>query len=283
MKKFFSLVAVLVAAMAINAQTAMTCAEAATAALALTEGAIDSTTLVAVTGYVTNTNGSLSAKGGVNQQTFYMDDTKGTAKTFQAYWCNMPSNEEPALNVGDKVTVTGYLMHYVNSAGTTHQAEMKNGAITIVSRATVTIDTIPATVDEAVEEGASLNSGEYTADVFVVTGVVDTVVKTNTTYFQKSFYMQATAGNRAFEAYNCYIPEADMDRVVAGATVSVTGKLTKYNELIEISGGKVVVIADAPATALETVATEKAMKMIENGQIIIIRNGVRYNALGAQL
>ena len=33
----------------------------------------------------------------------------------------------------------------------------------------------------------------------------------------------------------------------------------------------------------EVVAAGKAVKVIENGQIVIIKNGVRYNALGAQL
>ena len=33
----------------------------------------------------------------------------------------------------------------------------------------------------------------------------------------------------------------------------------------------------------ETVAAPKAMKVIENGQVIIYKNGVRYNALGVQM
>lgn len=36
-------------------------------------------------------------------------------------------------------------------------------------------------------------------------------------------------------------------------------------------------------SAVENVATEKAHKMIENGQIVILKNGVRYNVLGAKL
>ena len=33
----------------------------------------------------------------------------------------------------------------------------------------------------------------------------------------------------------------------------------------------------------ETVAAPKAMKVIENGQVVIYKNGVRYNALGIQM
>lgn len=35
------------------------------------------------------------------------------------------------------------------------------------------------------------------------------------------------------------------------------------------------------ATGMEEIATEKAVKFIENGQLYILKNGVRYNALGA--
>lgn len=37
------------------------------------------------------------------------------------------------------------------------------------------------------------------------------------------------------------------------------------------------------ATGLEEVATVKAVKVLENGQVYIIKNGVRYNVLGAQV
>lgn len=36
-------------------------------------------------------------------------------------------------------------------------------------------------------------------------------------------------------------------------------------------------------SGVENVAAEKAQKMIENGQIVILKNGVRYNVLGAKL
>jgi len=36
-------------------------------------------------------------------------------------------------------------------------------------------------------------------------------------------------------------------------------------------------------TAVDNVAAQKAYKVIENGQLIIIKNGVRFNALGAKL
>lgn len=45
----------------------------------------------------------------------------------------------------------------------------------------------------------------------------------------------------------------------------------------------VLVLKDTADGVANTAIEAKAVKMIENGQIVIINNGVRYNALGAQL
>lgn len=44
-----------------------------------------------------------------------------------------------------------------------------------------------------------------------------------------------------------------------------------------------IVDAAEPMGIFNTVKAEKAQKVIENGQVVIIRNGVRYNAVGAKL
>lgn len=45
----------------------------------------------------------------------------------------------------------------------------------------------------------------------------------------------------------------------------------------------VLVVNNTPSAVENNTVAAKAVKMIENGQIVIINNGVRYNALGAQL
>ena len=145
MKKILLFGAAVLAAMSMNAQIAATCAEAAAAMPA--QSGSETEEVYIVTGYVTNTNGTIS-KG---QQTFYMDDVKGSKKTLQGYWCNLPAAEVEAgtpLNVGDKITVTGKIMNYNNTP------EIKNGDVAILERATVKVDTINATVCEALEEGS---------------------------------------------------------------------------------------------------------------------------------
>jgi hypothetical protein len=44
-----------------------------------------------------------------------------------------------------------------------------------------------------------------------------------------------------------------------------------------------VLVGDFPSDISNTAAESKAVKFIENGQLVIIKNGVKYNALGAQL
>ncbi len=46
----------------------------------------------------------------------------------------------------------------------------------------------------------------------------------------------------------------------------------------------VIVMEEGPSTAIDnTVMGEKAVKTFENGQVVIIKNGIKYNAMGAQL
>ena len=229
MKKIFSFAAMLFAAMTINAQSpiAATCAEAAAAMPA--QSGSETEDVYAVTGYVTNTNGAISPSRTdptIDQQTFYIDDVKGSQKTVQGYWCNLPGHE--ALNVGDKITVTGKIINYNNTP------EIKNGDVVILERATVVIDTIDASVCEALEEGSSLNAGDYSADVFRVYGRLKGQDQVNNNG-QHTFEM--ACGENIFKPYNC--SGAEGLELGKGDSVVVIGKLYNYSGTIEISNGKV--------------------------------------------
>ena len=252
MKKLFTVCAALVAAMSLSAAiTEMTCAEAAAAA-ALLEDKTAGKDSVAVTGYVTNTDGKIS-KG---QQVFWMDDEKGTKKTFEGYWCNLPEGEG-ALNVGDKVVIKGFLMRYSSTY------EMKNGDITILERANVKFDTIPVTICEAIEEGEALADGDNTQDYFVVEGVVSTIDSQNDTYHTQQFNLTCDKNSKTLQAYNVTM---DGDYAAIGDSVLIIGKLKKYGSQIEIIGdGKVtkkgnVQIDTISVTVAEALAAAKALE-----------------------
>jgi len=261
MKKVLFLCAAVMAAMNMSAAiTEMTCAEAAAAA-ALLDDKKPGTDSVSITGYVTATDGRIS-KG---QQTFWMDDNKGTTKTFEGYFCNLPAEDLTAnkpLNVGDKVNIKGFLMRY----GTTY--EMKNGDVTILERAVVRYDTIQATICEAIEEGEALNDGDQTSDYFDVTGTVASLISQNETYHNQTLYMECADNSKLFQVYSCTVMDPDSTVfAAAGDTIKVLGRLKKYGTTIEIIGSMWIVGKAAPveidtisATVAEATTAGLALK-----------------------
>ena len=225
MKKIFSFAAILFAAMSLNAQESITCAEAA-ALMPLQPGS-ETETVYTITGYVTNTNGAINSS---HQQTFWMDDEKGTKKTFQGYLGILPAEENTPLNLGDKVSLTGKIKNYNNAP------EIEKGQVVILERSTVKIDTIDATVCEALEEGASLNDKDYSAEVFRVYGRVKGTETVNS-YGAHTFEM--ACGDQVFKPYNCTSDEAEFGK---GDSVVVIGKLYNFGSVIEISGGRIELI-----------------------------------------
>lgn len=256
MKKILTLCMAVIAAMSMSAEIKnMTCAEAAAAA-ALLQDKEQGKDSVAVTGYVTNTDGKISQ----GQQTFWMDDVKGSKKTFEGYWCNMPEGEA-ALNIGDKVVIKGFLMRY----GTTY--EMKNGDVTILERAVVKIDTIKATVCEAIEEGESLADGDNTQDVFVVEGVVSSIPENNDTYKTQKFNVTCEANEKNLQAYNVTMKDG---YAALGDKVRLTGKLKKFGTTIELVGdGLVLEKGNVQIDTVEVNVAEAlaAVKALENGKV----------------
>ena len=96
-----------------------------------------------------------------------------------------------------------------------------------------------------------------------------------------SFWMADTKdGGEVIEAYKCAIAN-EADAPAVGDRVRVSGTLTKYNTTPEFAQGCTCVILEKVPTAIDNNVVEgKAVKRIENGMLIIEKNGVRYNALG---
>lgn len=256
MKKILTLCMAVIAAMGMSAEIKnMTCAEAAAAA-ALLQDKEEGKDSVAVTGYVTNTDGKIS-KG---QQTFWMDDVKGSKKIFEGYWCNMPEGEA-ALNIGDKVVIKGFLMRY----GTTY--EMKNGDVTILERAVVKIDTIKATVCEAVEECEALADSDNTQDVFIVEAVVTSVLEQNDNYNTQKFNVTCEDNGKDLQAYNVTMKDG---YAAISDKVRLTGKLKKLGSTLELVGdGLVLEKGNVQIDTVEVNVAEAlaAVKALENGKV----------------
>jgi len=135
------------------------------------------------------------------------------------------------------------------------------------------------------------------------------------TYGSANIYVNdATGAEGSFEFYNCYSMNADTFKVSVpawdatsasyaqftevsdangytihvGDTVIAQGKYLYYakNSVHELNTGCFIIYAKEPdaefPTAIDNTNIDaKVVKFFENGQLIIIKNGVRYNAQGA--
>ena len=202
--------------------------------------------------------------------------------TTEVVWTS--SDENVATVVNGNVTAVG-----VGTATITATAGVGVEATCAV---TVTAPTI-LTCDSAATLALSVSANnEVVANgKFVVRGYVITLVGTPSSDFSKygnySFWMadskDATEGT--FEAYQ--VAPKDGETIVAvGDYVEVVGDLTKYNTTPETVGKGNATVAKLanPTTAIDnTTLRTPSVKTIENGQLVIIRDGKKYNAMGVRL
>ena len=202
--------------------------------------------------------------------------------TTEVVWTS--SDENVATVVNGNVTAVG-----VGSATITATAGVGVEATCAVTVTTPTILTCDSAATLALS--VSANNEVVANGKFVVRGYVITLVGTPSSDFSKygnySFWMadskDATEGT--FEAYQ--VAPKDGETIVAvGDYVEVVGDLTKYNTTPETvgKGNATVVKLAEPTTAIDdnTLRTP-SVKTIENGQLIILRDGVKYNAMGVRL
>ena len=202
--------------------------------------------------------------------------------TTEVVWTS--SDEDVATVVNGNVTAVG-----VGTATITATAGVGVEATRTV---TVTAPTI-LTCDSAKTLALSVSeNNEVVANgKFVVRGYVITLVGTPSSDFSKygnySFWMadskDATEGT--FEAYQ--VAPKDGETIVAvGDYVEVVGDLTKHNTTPETVGKGNATVAKLanPTTAIDnTTLRTPSVKTIENGQLVIIRDGVKYNTMGVKL
>lgn len=179
------------------------------------------------------------------------------------------------------------------SAGTT---TITATAGTVSAKCEVTVKAAAAlTCAEVVELAKDLNSGDILeGGKRIVRGYVTEYYKDPAADFKQygnySVYMADTKdGGKVFEAFQ--VKPVDGKTVVkVGDYVEVVGEIKKYtdkdnNTIIETVGKGAatieVVSETTPTDIVEIVSPARAVKVVENGQLIIIRDGVRYNAVGA--
>ena len=206
--------------------TPVTCAQAKALAEDLADGAT-STETYTITGYITQIVGEVSR----NQQTFWMDDTKGSGKVFEAYWANLPDGVT-AFTVGMKVKITGKLMKYVNPNNGNVIPEMKNATVQILeddgSGTTIDEDAIPISCALAAQMTRDLPDNTSSTETYVLTGYIRKIigaVKTNQQSFWMSDHMEDDV--EIFQAYYANLPDG-VSEFTVGMKVKIIGKLFHY-------------------------------------------------------
>ena len=261
----------------------ITCAQAREYALSLASGTTGDVK-VTVVGYVTD----LFSNG----VTFWMDDQQGSAKTFQAYMVKTVQPAGVGLKNGAKVKVTGYV---TNFSGTT--PELKDGAVEIVEGGEQIVAT-EVTVAEALAAAKALEQNKTSEGVYAITGYISAIAEEfKADKGNMSFWMSDNLNEAAqeFQAFRVSCTEDMAAKLRPGAKVKVTAKITHFHQDAKpatdteeakpertiyetVQGGTVELLAVSGVE--DVMSNAPAVKFIENGQIYIIRNGVRYNLQG---
>ena len=204
--------------------------------------------------------------------------------TTEVVWTS--SDENVATVVNGNVTAVG-----VGTATITATAGVGVEATCAVTVTAPTILTCDSAATLALSVGANnevVPNGKYVVRGYVIKYQTKTTVEEDfASYGNYSFWMadskDATEGT--FEAYQ--VAPKDGETIVAvGDYVEVVGDLTKYNTTPETVGKGNATVAKLanPTTAIDnTTLRTPSVKTIENGQLVIIRDGVKYNAMGVRL
>ena len=189
------------------------------------------------------------------------------------------SNENVATVVNGKVTAVG-----VGAATITATAGV---GVEATCDVTVTAPTI-LTCDSAKTLALSVSKDNelYADGKYVVRGYVTEVAYAySETNGNLSVWLADTkAGANTIEAYKA-VPVSEVEQTLAvGDYVEVVGDLTKFKTTPELAAGCSIKKLAEPTTAIDnTTLRTPSVKTIENGQLVILRDGVKYNAMGVRL
>lgn len=244
----------------------LTCAAAAEKALA---GSSDSAVVI---GYVTEIVSVWAEEKGY--LSFWMADSVKGGQVFEAYHAACKAAED-APGLGDKVALKGVLGVYKSKTDTV--PEMLAGCTyTILDRSTVKPEEKgKVTIAEFLEAKDNFNIYTLTGTVLNITntyyGNFDLADATDTIFV----YGLLTADSESGKFEELGIEEGD--------EITIKGSYGEKDGKPEIKNA-IFVSKSSGETALEAVRSEeKAEKRVVNGQLVIIRNGVMYNAAGTRM
>ena len=112
-----------------------------------------------------------------------------------------------------------------------------------------------------------------------LTDVNKYIVMQNVEFAEEAAFAEGTQSNITINGVTVRNQFKNGYSFTAGKKYNVYGVVTIYSSTPQVY---FITAEEASSTAIDnTVVSEKAIKMFENGQLIIIKNGVKYNALGS--
>ena len=197
--------------------------------------------------------------------------------TTEVVWTS--SDENVATVVNGKVTAVG-----VGTATITATAGVGVEATCAVTVTAPTILTCDSAKILALSVGA--NNEVVANGKYVVRGYVTEIAYAyDASKGNLSVWLADTkTGKNTIEAYKA-VPVSEVEKSLAiGDYVEVVGDLTRYNTIPELAAGCSIKKLANPTTAIDnTTLRTPSVKTIENGQLVIIRDGVKYNTMGVKL
>ena len=292
------------------AEGVITCAQAVEICKATGETATTET--YTIRGYVTELKEAYNSQFG--NATYWMADEKGGTNQLQAYRVKPVNASDQAVKVNDYVEVVGTLVNFkgntpeVNAGGTytiitaadggttppTPPTPPTNGAIVFdadVDKGNAGTDSNNATAYQITKNGVTLD---------VTSGILGTYNNEMhyRIYKNQTLTVTSTVGNIAKIEFTCtangdekYGPgcftastgEYGHDGAAVGTWTGDAATITFTASANQVRATQIVVTL-ASATAVEDVTVGATpVKVIENGQVLIIRGEHIYNVLGAQV
>ncbi len=121
-------------------------------------------------------------------------------------------------------------------------------------------------------------AAEVVAEV-ALTDVNKYIVMQNVEFAEDAAFAEGTQSNITINGVAVRNQFKNGYSFTAGKKYNIYGVVTIYSSKPQVY---FITAEEASGTAIDnTVVSEKAIKMFENGQLIIIKNGVKYNALGS--
>jgi DNA/RNA endonuclease YhcR with UshA esterase domain len=121
-------------------------------------------------------------------------------------------------------------------------------------------------------------AAEVVAEV-ALTDVNKYIVMQNVEFAEDAAFAEGTQSNITINGVTVRNQFKNGYSFTAGKKYNIYGVVTIYSSKPQVY---FITAEEASGTAIDnTVVSEKAIKMFENGQLIIIKNGVKYNALGS--